>query len=128
MPEFHASCPAEKPACHSGTCRCPLNAELNARRAVAAAVLAAMDDLLAALGRLLDDSDDGELDDDDGEPYDDDEPYCAECGALIGMFIGLTGWHHFRGDPAPGGQRELYDAGHEAAVAWRPADPAGGSR
>jgi hypothetical protein len=25
---------------------------------------------------------------------------------------------HFRGDPSPGGQRELYDACHEAAVAW----------
>ena len=46
------------------------------------------------------------------------EPYCATCGAWIGIFHGLAGWRHFRGDPAPGGQRELYEAGHEAAPAW----------
>ena len=45
------------------------------------------------------------------------EPYCATCGAWIGIFYGLTGWRHFRGDPAPGGQRELYEAGHPAAPA-----------
>lgn len=47
------------------------------------------------------------------------EAYCAECGHWIGMFFGLDGWQHFRGDPAPGGKRELYDAGHEASPAWR---------
>jgi hypothetical protein len=52
---------------------------------------------------------------DDGE---DIEPYCAACGAWIGIFHGLDGWRHFRGDPAPGGQRELYDPGHRAAPAW----------
>jgi len=46
------------------------------------------------------------------------EPYCLTCGAWIGIFYGLTGWRHFRGDPAPGGQRELYEAAHEAAPAW----------
>jgi hypothetical protein len=46
------------------------------------------------------------------------EPYCAECGAWIGMFYGLVGWQHFRGDLVPGGQRQLFDAGHEAAPAW----------
>ena len=46
------------------------------------------------------------------------EPFCAECGAWIGMFQGMEGWHHFRGDPAPGGSRELYDAGHDPVVAW----------
>ena len=47
------------------------------------------------------------------------EPHCATCGAWIGIFYvyGLTEWRHFRGDPAPGGQRELYEAGHEAAPA-----------
>jgi hypothetical protein len=30
----------------------------------------------------------------------------------------MDGWHHFRGDPAPGGLRELYDAGHEAVIGW----------
>ena len=51
----------------------------------------------------------------DGE---DIEPYCATCGVWIGNFYGLTGWRHFRGDPAPGGQRELYEADHEAAPAF----------
>ncbi len=46
------------------------------------------------------------------------EPYCATCGEWIGIFHGLDGWHHFRGDFAPGGQRELYDAGHPAVPAW----------
>jgi hypothetical protein len=46
------------------------------------------------------------------------EPYCATCGQWIGIFHGLTGWRHFRGDPAPGGQRELYDPGHQTAPAW----------
>ena len=54
-----------------------------------------------------------------GQDDDDDlEPYCAECGAWIGRFLGLDGWRHFRGDPAPGGKRELYDGGHDAVVAW----------
>jgi hypothetical protein len=48
----------------------------------------------------------------------DTEPYCAGCGEWIGMFRGLDGWQHFRGDPAPGGQRELYDPGHPAVPAW----------
>lgn len=54
--------------------------------------------------------------DDDDE--DDMEPFCTRCGEWIGHFHGLDGWRHFRGDPAPGGQRELYDADHEAAPAW----------
>ena len=56
---------------------------------------------------------DGELADGEGI-----EPYCATCGAWIGIFHSLAGWRHFRGDPAPGGQRELYEAGHEAAPAF----------
>lgn len=46
------------------------------------------------------------------------EPYCTTCREWVGMFHGLDGWHHFRGDPAPGGKRELYDAGHEGVIAW----------
>jgi hypothetical protein len=46
------------------------------------------------------------------------EPYCAECGAWIGMFCGLPGWQHFRGDPAAGGQRQLFGTGHAAVPAW----------
>jgi hypothetical protein len=50
------------------------------------------------------------------------EPYCTTCGQWAGMFLGMDGWHHFRGDPAPGGVRELYDAGHQAVIGWtRPA-------
>jgi len=48
---------------------------------------------------------------------DDSETYCATCGRWVGIFRNLTGWHHFIGDPAPGGYRELYDADHDAAVA-----------
>jgi hypothetical protein len=46
------------------------------------------------------------------------EPYCTECGHWIGMFHNLDGWQHFRGDPAPGGKRKLFDAGHEPSPAW----------
>ena len=56
--------------------------------------------------------------DDQAADGEDIEPYCATCGAWIGNFYGLTGWRHFRGDPAPGGQRDLYEADHEAAPAW----------
>ena len=54
------------------------------------------------------------------EQADDDgtEPYCTACGSWIGMFYGLEGWHHFQGDPAPGGERQLFAAGHEAVPAW----------
>lgn len=114
-----------------------MSAELAARRTAAAAVLAdyraamasaplskppgrewmlrlasVLDDLLTAPAAGDEDLDDEDLDDDGTEPY------CADCGAWTGMFYGMDGWHHFRGDPAPGGQRELYDAGHEATVAW----------
>jgi hypothetical protein len=34
------------------------------------------------------------------------------------MFTGMESWRHFRGDPASGGSRELYHAGHDALVAW----------
>ena len=54
----------------------------------------------------------------DVDDDDDREPYCSACGHWVGHFHGLEGWHHFRGDPAPGGQRELYDAGHETIPAW----------
>jgi hypothetical protein len=55
----------------------------------------------------------GQDDQDDGT-----EPYCTTCGQWVGMFTGIDGWRHYRGDPAPGGQRELYDAGHEPGIAW----------
>jgi hypothetical protein len=72
--------------------------------------------LADALGGVLDQADaegTAELADDDGT-----EPYCTTCGQWAGMFLGMEGWHHFRGDPSPGGQRSLYDAGHAAVIAW----------
>ena len=51
-------------------------------------------------------------------PGDELEPYCRTCGHWIGHFLGLDGWQHYRGEPAAGGQRTLYDAGHEADPAW----------
>jgi hypothetical protein len=44
--------------------------------------------------------------------------YCTTCGEWAGIFVGVIGWHHFRGDPSPGGQRTLYDADHEAVIGW----------
>jgi hypothetical protein len=29
------------------------------------------------------------------------EPYCTTCSLWAGMFHGMDGWRHFRGDPAP---------------------------
>src|SRR5216684_312389 len=53
------------------------------------------------------------------DPGDDGtEPYCTTCGEWAGLFRGLAGWRHFRGDPAPGGERIVYDAGHAAVIGW----------
>jgi hypothetical protein len=62
-------------------------------------------------------------------PGDGLEAYCRACGHWIGHFLGLDGWQHFRGEPAAGGRRTLYDAGHDADPAWcvppgRPLSPA----
>jgi hypothetical protein len=46
------------------------------------------------------------------------EPYCLTCGEWVGLFTGLEGWRHFRGDPAPGGVRTLYAAYHPPAIGW----------
>ena len=108
-------------------------AELNARRIAAAAFLgdykaelasaalgsppgrewmlrlaSVLEDLLAVLG--------GPDDEDDFEPY------CAGCGASIGIFIGHgDAWLHYTGEGTTASPVELYDAGHEPEVAWRPA-------
>jgi hypothetical protein len=57
---------------------------------------------------------------DDPDPSQDPEPFCAECGAAIGIFLrfGLD-WRHFRGDGTTIGQIELFDPGHGPVVAWR---------
>jgi hypothetical protein len=75
----------------------------------------ALEHALAELGRvsvILAAATEGDEDEDDAEPY------CVTCGQWVGMFHGLDGWRHFRGDPAPGGRRDLHDAGHEAVPAW----------
>ena len=55
--------------------------------------------------------------------YDDGpEPYCSACGASVGIFIGHgKDWHHYRGNGTVESPTELYDVGHEPAVAWREA-------
>ncbi|HCU96529.1 MAG TPA: hypothetical protein DHU96_28945 [Actinobacteria bacterium] len=68
-------------------------------------------ELRRQLGQVLNAIDDQA--DDDGT-----EPYCTTCGQWVGMFRGIDGWRHFRGDPAPGGQRELYEAGHQPVIGW----------
>ena len=112
--------------------------ELNARCIAAAAVLGDYKAVLASaplasppgrewmlrlasvLGDLLDALDDpaGGGEDDDGD-LDGREPYCAECGAWIGIFLGYgDSWHHWRGQGTVQNPVELYDAGHEAVPAW----------
>jgi hypothetical protein len=49
---------------------------------------------------------------------DDAEPYCTACGRWVHMFQGYEGWRHFRGEGTAASPVVLYDAGHEAAVAW----------
>jgi hypothetical protein len=49
------------------------------------------------------------------------EPYCTDCGAKAGVFIGLgADWRHYAGDP---GQRTAapFEAGHAPIIGWRPA-------
>lgn len=58
---------------------------------------------------------------DDDYPHDDDalEPYCTECDARIGIFIGRGGdWLHYTGEPD---DRDVqpYDPGHAPVVGWR---------
>ena len=111
----------------------PVPAELAARRTAAAAVLADFRAdlpsapltspppmaswalrLASALGDVLDGQDDAVEDLDDGT-----EPYCTVCREWAGMFHGLKGWRHFRGDWAPGGVRTLYEAAdHEPVIGW----------
>ena len=45
-------------------------------------------------------------------------PYCTACGHWAAPAGEQGGWQHFRGNPAPGGTRGPYDAGHDVQVAW----------
>ncbi len=47
----------------------------------------------------------------------DTEPYCLTCGEWCGILRGFEGWHHFRGDPVPGGIRTLHRTDHEPVIA-----------
>lgn len=50
------------------------------------------------------------------------EPYCLLCSASIGIFIGHGhGWHHYTGQGTVASPVELFDAGHDPAIAWREA-------
>jgi hypothetical protein len=51
---------------------------------------------------------------------DEAEPRCAECGALIGIFLkhGLN-WQHYRGDGTTAGKQEIFCLGHDPVVSWR---------
>ncbi len=59
-----------------------------------------------------------DADNDEDQADNGTEPYCLTCREWVGMFRGLEGWRHFRGDPAPGGQRTLYEADHEPVIGW----------
>lgn len=53
--------------------------------------------------------------DDEDQGDEDDETFaCSACGATISIFLGLTGWRHYRGNGTAASPVELYDAGHEA--------------
>jgi len=127
-------------------------AELNARRTAAAAVLADYEAAVAsapvtsppgrewmlrladALGMLLDGLAAEEHAGGEGAAVhglscgcpecdnDEDEPFCAACGADVGIFIGHgDAWLHYTGEGTAASPIELYDAGHAPVVAWRPA-------
>ena len=64
---------------------------------------------------------------DAAEPCSDDligpdeaEPRCAQCDALIGIFLshGLA-WQHYRGDGITAGEQQVFFPGHEPVVSWR---------
>ena len=58
-----------------------------------------------------------EFDDVDEDPCQEPEPFCAECGASIGIFLRFgTDWQHYLGDGI--NQIEVFDPGHAPVVAW----------
>ena len=58
----------------------------------------------------------------DEEPVDDNEPYCITCGAKVGIFYAHgDAWLHYTGEGTVASPVELFDAGHEPVIAWRPA-------
>ena len=63
--------------------------------------------------------------DDEELPCGEPEPYCTACGAAAGIFTAYgDSWRHYWWDYAPGSKPEVYDAGHDPVIGWRPArDP-----
>ena len=60
--------------------------------------------------------------DDDQFPREEPEPYCMVCAAAVGIFTAHGDqWMHFRWDYTPGSKPEIYDAGHDPVISWRPA-------
>jgi hypothetical protein len=58
----------------------------------------------------------------DEEAKHEPQPYCSACGATVGIFHGHgPDWRHYRGEGTVASPVELFDAGHEAEVAWREA-------
>lgn len=54
---------------------------------------------------------------DDEDDYWRDYNYtCSTCGAQIGIFTGLSGWHHYQGDGTVASPVVVYDADHEATL------------
>ena len=52
---------------------------------------------------------------------DDEEPCCETCGAAVGIFHAHgDAWIHYRGEGTADSPIELFDAGHEPVIAWRP--------
>jgi len=50
------------------------------------------------------------------------EPYCTLCGAAVGIFTANGDiWRHYRWGYAPDSKPQVYDAGHEPQIGWRPA-------
>jgi len=59
--------------------------------------------------------------DDEDQADDHPEPYCQACGAAAGIFIGHgDAWLHYTGEGTAASPVELFDAGHEPVIAWRP--------
>ena len=56
---------------------------------------------------------------DDEDPRQEPEPFGAECGADVGIFLRYgTDGRHYMGDVTTG-QIEVFDPGHDPVVAWR---------
>jgi hypothetical protein len=60
--------------------------------------------------------------DDEESLCEEPEPYCTVCRAAAGIFTAHGDqWRHYRWDYAPGSKPEVFDAGHDPQIGWRPA-------